>query len=238
MRCVSCASMAGRYLSGSCGWTDMVFDSRRSVLKELQQRPLKSIFEHDMRRFMASLRSSSLDACPRPLPRAVHAQFPLRATTTPLRLSFSVHHLFFSLNCSATHRTTLCFLFRFIINAFLFPQSFRVDLHQAQSCLFACFAFTNTRIFQGYDKRRPKVSLMAPRWLRACLLMLLCVSPIKHSSSMMQTTVTQKTITNQLQNTSVSRFAAVQDQGQALEYKRGFSNSRTSLDSGCRRKRG
>ena len=47
-----------------------------------------------------------------------------------------------------------------------------------------------------------------------------------------------ETITKQLQNTNVSRFAAVQDQGQVLEYKRGFSNSRTSLDSGCRRKRG
>ena len=31
MSCVSCASMAGRYMCGSCGWTDLVFISRRNT---------------------------------------------------------------------------------------------------------------------------------------------------------------------------------------------------------------
>ena len=71
----------------SCGWTDFMFISRRSVFEDLQQRRPKCIFEHDKRRFMASLPSSSLDACPRPLPRAVYPQMSAIATTT---LVFSV----------------------------------------------------------------------------------------------------------------------------------------------------
>ena len=76
MSCFSCASMAGRYMGGSCGWTDLIFFSRRSDFKDLQQTRPKCIFEHDKRRFMASSPSASLDAWPRSLPRAVYPQCP------------------------------------------------------------------------------------------------------------------------------------------------------------------
>ena len=136
MSCFSCVSIAGRYMCGSCGWTDLVFISRRSVfLKGLQQRPLKCIFEHDKRRFRASSPSASLDACPRPLPRAVHAQCP----PSPPRHLFCPSPSAFVIFCSPapplvtlSHATKTMFLLRHCNRAF-FPLSFRVGPSQAQS---------------------------------------------------------------------------------------------------------
>ena len=85
-----------------------------------------------------------------------------------LRLSFSVQHFFFSSNFSATPRTTLCLLFRMIIDAFLFPQSFRDNLRHTQSCVSSGVLPSPTPgPFQGYDESRPWVIFMAPRYLQA-----------------------------------------------------------------------
>ena len=127
MSCFSCASMAGRYMGGSCGWTDLMFISRRSDFNDLQQTRTKCIFEHDKP-------CASLDACPRPLPRAVYPQCP------PLLLRHSFHpsSSAFVIFCSpAPPCITLCdatktmFLLNHCNRAF-FPLSFRVDPSQAQ----------------------------------------------------------------------------------------------------------
>ena len=167
-----------------------MFISRRSVFKELQQRPLKCIFKHDKLRFMASLPSSRLDACPRPLPRALHAQYPppppqhlLFSLRRSLRLSSSSSprtvRLHTALHCATPHHGDHV-LFRFIINAFLFPLSFRDNLRYTQSCVSSGVLPSPT---PGSFKAVSKVARWSISWprdickQRACLLVLLCVSP-------------------------------------------------------------
>ena len=123
-------------MCGSCGGTDLMFISRRSVFfKELQHRRPKCIFEHDKRRFMASSPSSSFDACPRPLPRAVYPQCP----PPPPRHLFSSSPSAFVIFClPAPPRITLCNATKTILllshcNRAFFPLSFRLGPSQAQS---------------------------------------------------------------------------------------------------------
>ena len=156
MSCSSCSSNMGRFMCSSYGWTHLMFDSRRSVLKELQQRPPKCIFEDDKLRFMTSLLSLRFDARPRPLPRALHAQYP---PSPPRHSPFSpvapcvCHFLFNTSSSPPTFRLHPALhwsmphhgdhvLFRVIINAFLFPQSFQDNQRHNQSC-----ASSGTRIF-------------------------------------------------------------------------------------------
>ena len=61
----------------------VMFGCRRSVFEELQQRPPECVSDHDMRRFMARLRSSKPNACPPPclphvLPPRPRKVFPRR----------------------------------------------------------------------------------------------------------------------------------------------------------------
>ena len=105
MSCFTCASMAGRYMGGSCGWTDLIFISRRSDFRDLQQTRPKCIFEHDKRHFMASSPCASFDAYPRPLPRKVYPQCPRLLPRHLFHPSSSAFVIF----CSpAPPRITLC----------------------------------------------------------------------------------------------------------------------------------
>ena len=125
-----------------CGWTDLMFISRRSVFF------FKSWNNGHQSVSLSTTSGVSWPGCPLRALKHVHVHFRVRFMLNIrhhhrdtllfpccfLRLSFSVEHLFFSSNCSATPRTTLCLLFRFIINAFLFPRSFRDNPRQAQCC--------------------------------------------------------------------------------------------------------
>ena len=207
MSCSSCASVAGRCMCSSCGWTDLMFISRRSVFKELQQRRPKCIFEHDKLRFMASLPSSRLDACPRPLPRALHAQYPPPPRHSPISLLLSAFVFFCSLpplllqlfgytphNTVPRHTTKTIFSASLLMHSCSRCHSENF-LRYTQSCVSSGVLPSPT---PGCFKAVSNVARWSISWprdickQRACLLMLSCVSPRKHSSRMMQTTVTQK----------------------------------------------
>ena len=104
------------------------------IFNDLQQTRPKCIFEHDKRHFMARSPCASLDAYPRPLPRAVYPQCPRLLPRHLFHPSSSAFVIF----CSpAPPRITLChatktmFLLNHCNRAF-FPLSFRVDPSQAQ----------------------------------------------------------------------------------------------------------
>ena len=184
---------------------------------------------------MASLPSSRLDACPRPLPRPVHAQFPPPATATPFVFTPSL--LAFVIFCSTPPLLLQLFGYtphytvpRHTKETMFFSESslMRFCSRNHSEIIYVTHRVVSLRVFclrQHLDlfKAMTKVAHGSFSWprdickQRACLLMRLSVSPRKQHSCIMQTKVTQKTITKHLHHTNVSRFDVVQDQFGALQ---------------------
>ena len=129
-------------------------------------------------------------------------------TSSPptFRLHLAQHCAFFSESslmrfCSRNHSEIIYFTHR-VVSLRVFCLRQHLDLFKAM-----------TKVAHG--------SFSWPRDIckqRACPVMLLCMSPRKQHSCIMQTKkVTQKTIAKHLHHTNVSRFAVVQDQFGALQ---------------------